>query len=264
MESQTHGCPILFLGKEHKHPSSGWISWAFTVGTIKVKKPKIIFIVYLSCYCLWLIHFLKWADVLGFFFLGSVVSSSPELQALLMNQLTIKVIFSRSWRSSLITVFSSDLITLFSSQGLKKLGQSIESSYSTIQKLVISHLQRYFYIFSSEMTHLNFLPLFLWPQRLRGSAVSSQWSERHVPVETEIWTSGSGRRSDRRYLIYCTWWINEVAPVWTLIFYLFLSSRCYHSCGFILFKSQWTAAVSSVFFFFHYYLFTGNSFLAPP
>ncbi|CAG10990.1 unnamed protein product, partial [Tetraodon nigroviridis] len=41
--------------------------------------------------------------------------SSPELQALLMNQLTIK--------------------------GLKKLGQSIESSYSTIQKLVISHLQ---------------------------------------------------------------------------------------------------------------------------
>lgn len=31
----------------------------------------------------------------------------------------------------------------FSSQGLKKLGQSIESSYSSIQKLVISHLQRY-------------------------------------------------------------------------------------------------------------------------
>lgn len=28
-------------------------------------------------------------------------------------------------------------------QGLKKLGQSIESSYSSIQKLVISHLQRY-------------------------------------------------------------------------------------------------------------------------
>lgn len=41
--------------------------------------------------------------------------ASPELQALLMNQLTIK--------------------------GLKKLGQSVESSYSTIQKLVISHLQ---------------------------------------------------------------------------------------------------------------------------
>ncbi|TNM87549.1 hypothetical protein fugu_005770 [Takifugu bimaculatus] len=41
--------------------------------------------------------------------------SSPELQALLMNQLTIK--------------------------GLKKLGQSIESSYSSIQKLVVSHLQ---------------------------------------------------------------------------------------------------------------------------
>ncbi|MEQ2272439.1 anaphase promoting complex subunit 4 [Xenotaenia resolanae] len=40
---------------------------------------------------------------------------SPELQALLMNQLTVK--------------------------GLKKLGQSIESSYSSIQKLVISHLQ---------------------------------------------------------------------------------------------------------------------------
>uniref|UniRef100_A0A3Q3B170 Anaphase-promoting complex subunit 4 n=1 Tax=Kryptolebias marmoratus TaxID=37003 RepID=A0A3Q3B170_KRYMA len=39
----------------------------------------------------------------------------PELQALLMNQLTVK--------------------------GLKKLGQSIESSYSSIQKLVISHLQ---------------------------------------------------------------------------------------------------------------------------
>ncbi|XP_028300517.1 anaphase-promoting complex subunit 4 [Gouania willdenowi] len=41
--------------------------------------------------------------------------SSPELQALLMNQLTVK--------------------------GLKKLGQSIESSYSSIQKLVINHLQ---------------------------------------------------------------------------------------------------------------------------
>ncbi|KAJ8397492.1 hypothetical protein AAFF_G00437680 [Aldrovandia affinis] len=41
--------------------------------------------------------------------------SSPELQALLMNQLTVK--------------------------GLKKLGHSIESSYSSIQKLVISHLQ---------------------------------------------------------------------------------------------------------------------------
>ncbi|KAG8569443.1 hypothetical protein GDO81_014414 [Engystomops pustulosus] len=41
--------------------------------------------------------------------------SSPELQELLMNQLTVK--------------------------GLKKLGQAVESSYSTIQKLVISHLQ---------------------------------------------------------------------------------------------------------------------------
>lgn len=41
--------------------------------------------------------------------------ASPELQALLMNQLTVK--------------------------GLKKLGLSIESSYSSIQKLVISHLQ---------------------------------------------------------------------------------------------------------------------------
>ncbi|TSN30216.1 Anaphase-promoting complex subunit 4 [Bagarius yarrelli] len=41
--------------------------------------------------------------------------ASPELQALLMNQLTVK--------------------------GLKMLGQSIESSYSSIQKLVISHLQ---------------------------------------------------------------------------------------------------------------------------
>uniref|UniRef100_A0A8D0L9C3 Anaphase-promoting complex subunit 4 n=1 Tax=Sphenodon punctatus TaxID=8508 RepID=A0A8D0L9C3_SPHPU len=41
--------------------------------------------------------------------------ASLELQALLMNQLTVK--------------------------GLKKLGHSIESSYSSIQKLVISHLQ---------------------------------------------------------------------------------------------------------------------------
>nr|XP_057929153.1 anaphase-promoting complex subunit 4 isoform X2 [Doryrhamphus excisus] len=41
--------------------------------------------------------------------------SSPELQALLVNQLTVK--------------------------GLKKLGQTIESSYSSFQKLVISHLQ---------------------------------------------------------------------------------------------------------------------------
>ncbi|XP_063313913.1 anaphase-promoting complex subunit 4 [Pelobates fuscus] len=41
--------------------------------------------------------------------------ASPELQALLMTQLTVK--------------------------GLKKLGQSVESSYSTIQRLVICHLQ---------------------------------------------------------------------------------------------------------------------------
>uniref|UniRef100_A0A4W6E601 Anaphase-promoting complex subunit 4 n=1 Tax=Lates calcarifer TaxID=8187 RepID=A0A4W6E601_LATCA len=40
-----------------------------------------------------------------------------------------------------ITSFVCCLYFLFPSQGLKKLGQSIESSYSSIQKLVISHLQ---------------------------------------------------------------------------------------------------------------------------
>lgn len=50
---------------------------------------------------------------------------------------------------------------MLSPQGLKKLGQSIESSYSSIQKLVISHLQRCFYIFP------------LKPQPLRGLALTS-------------------------------------------------------------------------------------------
>ena len=36
-----------------------------------------------------------------------------------------------------------NVVFLSLNQGLKKLGQSIESSYSSIQKLVISHLQRY-------------------------------------------------------------------------------------------------------------------------
>ncbi|XP_007950759.1 anaphase-promoting complex subunit 4 [Orycteropus afer afer] len=49
------------------------------------------------------------------YFQVSLDTQYAELQTLLMNQLTVK--------------------------GLKKLGQSIESSYSSIQKLVISHLQ---------------------------------------------------------------------------------------------------------------------------
>uniref|UniRef100_F7CHU2 Anaphase-promoting complex subunit 4 n=1 Tax=Equus caballus TaxID=9796 RepID=F7CHU2_HORSE len=57
--------------------------------------------------------------------------ASAELQTLLMNQLTVK--------------------------GLKKLGQSIESSYSSIQKLVISHLQR---VIDSSMK--NFKAFFRW------------------------------------------------------------------------------------------------------
>uniref|UniRef100_A0A3B3XBV2 Anaphase-promoting complex subunit 4 n=1 Tax=Poecilia mexicana TaxID=48701 RepID=A0A3B3XBV2_9TELE len=65
---------------------------------------------FVQCF-LW-IYFHVFVNVVIF---SSLVSSSPELQALLMNQLTVK--------------------------GLKKLGQSIESSYSSIQKLVISHLQ---------------------------------------------------------------------------------------------------------------------------
>uniref|UniRef100_A0A671WKW9 Anaphase-promoting complex subunit 4 n=1 Tax=Sparus aurata TaxID=8175 RepID=A0A671WKW9_SPAAU len=40
-----------------------------------------------------------------------------------------------------LILFDCCLYNIFSSQGLKKLGQSIESSYSSIQKLVISHLQ---------------------------------------------------------------------------------------------------------------------------
>ncbi|XP_062857331.1 anaphase-promoting complex subunit 4 [Trichomycterus rosablanca] len=65
--------------------------------------------------------------------------ASPELQALLMNQLTVK--------------------------GLKMLGQSIESSYSSIQKLVISHLQS-----GSEalLYHLSEVKgMALWKQRFQ-------------------------------------------------------------------------------------------------
>lgn len=66
-----------------------------------------------------------------------------------------------------ITSFVCCLYFLFPSQGLKKLGQSIESSYSSIQKLVISHLQRYSQIFTSPqcclhphcVSHVNSLSL---------------------------------------------------------------------------------------------------------
>uniref|UniRef100_A0A7N6BS10 Anaphase-promoting complex subunit 4 n=1 Tax=Anabas testudineus TaxID=64144 RepID=A0A7N6BS10_ANATE len=71
--------------------------------------------------------------------------SSPELQALLMNQLTVK--------------------------GLKKLGQSIESSYSSIQKLVISHLQS-----GSEalLYHLSEVKgMSLWKQRFEALGLDS-------------------------------------------------------------------------------------------
>nr|XP_020459050.1 anaphase-promoting complex subunit 4 [Monopterus albus] len=71
--------------------------------------------------------------------------SSPELQALLMNQLTVK--------------------------GLKKLGQSMESSYSSIQKLVISHLQS-----GSEalLYHLSELKgMSLWKQKFEPLGLDS-------------------------------------------------------------------------------------------
>ncbi|XP_060885316.1 anaphase-promoting complex subunit 4 [Labrus mixtus] len=72
--------------------------------------------------------------------------SSPELQALLMNQLTVK--------------------------GLKKLGQSIESSYSSIQKLVISHLQS-----GSEalLYHLSEVKgMSLWKQKFEPLGLDSE------------------------------------------------------------------------------------------
>lgn len=71
--------------------------------------------------------------------------ASPELQSLLMSQLTVK--------------------------GLKKLGQSIESSYSSIQKLVISHLQS-----GSEalLYHLN---------ELKGMAM---WKQKYQPLGLDV------------------------------------------------------------------------------
>ncbi|MEE6462336.1 hypothetical protein FKM82_001563 [Ascaphus truei] len=72
--------------------------------------------------------------------------ASPELQALLMTQLTVK--------------------------GLKKLGQSIESSYSSIQKLVISHLQS-----GSEalLYHLSELKgMALWKQKYEPLGVDAK------------------------------------------------------------------------------------------
>lgn len=263
MKSRTHWWLILFSGKEYKHPSSGWIFWAFTVGTIKVitKHYLCLFVTLLSLTN----SFLKINWCVGVFF-GSVVTSSPELQALLMNQLTIKVIFSHSFRSH---ESFPHLIALFLSQGLKKLGQSIESSYSTIQKLVISHLQRYFLIFSLKLPPLRWLTLAfcLCVCRHSGSEAllyhlsevkgMSLWKQKFEPLGLDAAAIEGTPR-----LIYCTWWVNEIAPLWTLIFYLelFLSVRRYHSCGLILFKSQRTAAVSS--FFKKKSIF--NSFLTPP
>ncbi|XP_058494472.1 anaphase-promoting complex subunit 4 [Solea solea] len=83
--------------------------------------------------------------------------SSPELQALLMNQLTVK--------------------------GLKKLGQSIESSYSSIQKLVISHLQS-----GSEalLYHLSEVKgMSLWKQKFEPLGLDS------VAIEGAITAVGS-------------------------------------------------------------------------
>ncbi|KAL7976387.1 hypothetical protein Chor_015451 [Crotalus horridus] len=75
--------------------------------------------------------------------------ASIELQALLMNQLTVK--------------------------GLKKLGQSMESSYSSIQKLVISHLQS-----GSEalLYHLSELKgMALWKQKYESLGLDASGIE---------------------------------------------------------------------------------------
>ncbi|NXN17674.1 APC4 protein, partial [Indicator maculatus] len=78
--------------------------------------------------------------------------ASLELQALLMNQLTVK--------------------------GLKKLGQSIESSYSSIQKLVISHLQS-----GSEalLYHLSELKgMALWKQKYESLGLDASGIEEAI------------------------------------------------------------------------------------
>uniref|UniRef100_A0A4W5KEW8 Anaphase-promoting complex subunit 4 n=1 Tax=Hucho hucho TaxID=62062 RepID=A0A4W5KEW8_9TELE len=89
---------------------------------------------------------------------ASLSSFSPELQALLMNQLTVK---------------------------LKKLGQSIETSYSSIQKLVISHLQsgsealkdnKFLQVIDKSMK--NFKAFFRWL-----CVAMLRMSEDHVPPE---------------------------------------------------------------------------------
>lgn len=134
--------------------------------------------------------------------------SSPELQALLMNQLTVKVKSENllrlcEFRSSHPEASGGGFKTfcVILCQGLKKLGQSIESSYSSIQKLVISHLQR----FVVSLTHLGIFDFFLSRclflcllQRLWGSVVSAEWGERNVPVEAKVWVPRLGFR--------CYWW----------------------------------------------------------
>lgn len=150
-----------------------------------------------------------------FLTIGSLLSFSPELQALLMNQLTVKVrvrgvkapLALQTWLYMHVRYIFGKLqriicCLLFSPQGLKKLGQSIESSYSSIQKLVISHLQRYFQLFTSPprccpLPEVSTLVLCL--QRLWSSAVSPQRSERNVPVEAEVWAPRIGFSSYRRY-----------------------------------------------------------------
>nr|DBA16188.1 TPA: hypothetical protein GDO54_003607 [Pyxicephalus adspersus] len=72
--------------------------------------------------------------------------ASPELQGLLMNQLTIK--------------------------GLKKLGQSVESSYSTIQKLVISHLQSGAEVLLYHLSELKGMAL--WKQKYESLGLEAK------------------------------------------------------------------------------------------
>lgn len=136
--------PKLLLGEKHKHSSSGRISGTFTVGSVKVRKLEITFV------AVWLLNMLP-CGAFPCFWLSAIIqpwttgSSCEPADCQGERDQWCKLLLDTVHDSTAIfqkrNPWMKDCI--FHSQGLKKLGQSIESSYSSIQKLVISHLQRY-------------------------------------------------------------------------------------------------------------------------
>lgn len=160
-------------------------------------------------------------DNLFFSPIGSLLLHSPELQALLMNQLTVKVRVRGGVNAPLYAHFWSDFLTLLNSSCLIVVfmiyfhHRAWRSSASPLSRL--TPVSRSWWsatcrgIFSLLLLITSPSPgtwdlsvqispsLSLWLQWLWGSVVSPERGERHVPVEAEVRAPRSGFSSYRRY-----------------------------------------------------------------